>query len=552
MKTMTKRLCLINILFCLTVLPSFASSYLEQALHALDAAVANKDMYVKAKEAEIGRLKNNLRVAKEPTDRYLSSLQIAGAYGKFNSDSSFVYLKKCLLMGLQSSNKAWMQQAVINGAFTYADRGDILQSKTELEIIGDISKAEPRLRADYAKAALMGFITLISTSDTTGKGHKASEYWNRYGPYLSRNDAYYYFFYLNLLSKFKSPGAVEQILLSRLRRVKPYSEDAAMYHITLSHIYTTQGKKEQALREAILSAIADVRCANRSSIALIIVAETLSRYDNAENLARLQAYLALCEENVNNFKDAGRAVMLLRVENRVHTLISRQEKDDRLCLEILLSAMAILAVCCVIVVVRMHNKERNMRAEYSRGLEAHRLTVEETERQKDVMETLRSENADLRSRVSQTDATVVKSMRLIADILTANRDYKRKMHNYLFSGMVKEAKHLAGPSSMKEDAAQLFYQHFDDAFLSLHPDFVSRFNALLQDDRKLTPENDHSLTPELRIYALICMGIEDSVIIAEILMYSPQTIYNYRLKIRHSTKEPGFKIASYVKEMYRQ
>lgn len=168
------------------------------------------------------------------------------------------------------------------------------------------------------------------------------------------------------------------------------------------------------------------------------------------------------------------------------------------------------------------------------------------------METLRSENADLRSRVSQTDATVVKSMRLIADILTANRDYKRKMHNYLFSGMVKEAKHLAGPSSMKEDAAQLFYQHFDDAFLSLHPDFVSRFNALLQDDRKLTPENDHSLTPELRIYALICMGIENSVIIAEILMYSPQTIYNYRLKIRHSTKEPGFKIASYVKEMYRQ
>ena len=58
----------------------------------------------------------------------------------------------------------------------------------------------------------------------------------------------------------------------------------------------------------------------------------------------------------------------------------------------------------------------------------------------------------------------------------------------------------------------------------------------MTDEGKITPKKGDLLTPELRIFALVRLGISDSVKIAEFLHYSPQTIYNYRLKIRNKAK----------------
>lgn len=65
----------------------------------------------------------------------------------------------------------------------------------------------------------------------------------------------------------------------------------------------------------------------------------------------------------------------------------------------------------------------------------------------------------------------------------------------------------------------------------------------------IPPASDR-LTPELRIYALICMGITDSVSIAEFLHYLPQTIYNYRLRVRHNACIPEKNFADAVAQMY--
>ncbi|WP_394366022.1 DUF6377 domain-containing protein [Prevotella denticola] len=80
----------------------------------------------------------------------------------------------------------------------------------------------------------------------------------------------------------------------------------------------------------------------------------------------------------------------------------------------------------------------------------------------------------------------------------------------------------------------------------MHPDFIDRFNALLRPECRFTSENTHSLTPEQRIYALITLGVDESVNIAEILQYSTQTVYNYRLKVRKSTFDPHFNITKYI------
>lgn len=78
-----------------------------------------------------------------------------------------------------------------------------------------------------------------------------------------------------------------------------------------------------------------------------------------------------------------------------------------------------------------------------------------------------------------------------------------------------------------------FYAQFDATFLDLFPDFISQLNSLMKPDRQIETK-DGLLTTELRVCALIRLGVTDSVKISEFLRRSVSTIYNYRVKMRNS------------------
>ena len=81
---------------------------------------------------------------------------------------------------------------------------------------------------------------------------------------------------------------------------------------------------------------------------------------------------------------------------------------------------------------------------------------------------------------------------------------------------------------------QKFYDTFDETVLSLYPNFIQQFNALLTEEGQIHPSKNEKLTTELRIYACVCLGIDNVAQIAELLCYSPSTIYNYRVKIKNA------------------
>ena len=80
------------------------------------------------------------------------------------------------------------------------------------------------------------------------------------------------------------------------------------------------------------------------------------------------------------------------------------------------------------------------------------------------------------------------------------------------------------------------YKMFDETFVNLYPDFVDKFNDLLVPGAAIIPKGEDILTPELRIFALIKLGITDSSRIATLLHYSANTIYNYRAKIKNKAR----------------
>ena len=521
----------------------------EQLLQLLDKEVSRSSQYVRMKEAEIQHLKNNLQFAVLTTDRYLSYKQIAYAYAKFNSDSATAYLHRCYELGQHTHNEVWMQDALIGEAFIYADRGDSYISATRLEPLGGIEKVMPSLRPAYAKAVLMQNIHYLSPGEAVPHYEDAVNLWNKYKQYLSKDDPSYYLYYINLFQNFKNPR-IEARLKQLLHHTRPYSYNDALIRILLYYMYQQQGRNNEAFEFAVGSTIGDIQCANRSSSALLTVIQLLNKEGNKDDLLRLHNYIALCEEDVNQFRDVGRSIQLLQEEKKINEVYQAETHEQTVHLYVLIICIGFLLLLICYLMLKLRHKYNEHKNGYKNLLaEQHR----EVDNNKDLVKKIQDlelDNHELHEKTDGINTIIINSTRLISDILSNIRSYKKNMHNLLFTGMVREAKKLAGSSIAKDESVSRLYQHFDEFYLMIHPDFPDRFNALLEEDKRIIPEKEGTLAPELRIYALISLGIDDSVNIAEILLYSTQTVYNYRLKIRHSTKRPGFKIAEYVKEMY--
>ena len=89
------------------------------------------------------------------------------------------------------------------------------------------------------------------------------------------------------------------------------------------------------------------------------------------------------------------------------------------------------------------------------------------------------------------------------------------------------------PTAFMDREMENFYRSFDDTFLSLYGTFVQDFNALLKPEMRITPKPGERMSIEMRIFALILLGITSSAKIAELLCYSPNTISNYRVKMKN-------------------
>ena len=126
------------------------------------------------------------------------------------------------------------------------------------------------------------------------------------------------------------------------------------------------------------------------------------------------------------------------------------------------------------------------------------------------------------------DANKVKEQ-YICRYLEVYSDYIRRL-----TTMARKAGEK-NPTEFMNREMENFYRSFDDTFLSLYGTFVEDFNALLKPEARITPKPGERMTIELRIFALILLGITSSAKIAELLCYSPNTISNYRVKMKNAS-----------------
>lgn len=176
-----------------------------------------------------------------------------------------------------------------------------------------------------------------------------------------------------------------------------------------------------------------------------------------------------------------------------------------------------------------------------------RRKAEEVDRMNRQISLANEELKEMNAKLSELNVAVSEANSIkeeyIALFLTMCSDYIDKMIGFqqdikrkLTVGMGAELQKELSSSKLMKQELDNFYNMFDTAFLKLYPNFVEEFNGLLRDEERIVLPKDALLNTELRIFALIRLGISDSTRIAVLLRYSVQTIYNYRLKMKKRSR----------------
>ena len=136
------------------------------------------------------------------------------------------------------------------------------------------------------------------------------------------------------------------------------------------------------------------------------------------------------------------------------------------------------------------------------------------------------------------EAYLLKYMDLCSTYIDNIENYRSQLRKTAKTGGFEKIMENLRSANYTDAVLHDFYAEFDATFLKLFPDFVSQLNAMLQPDKRLKDTSaDGILTTELRVMALIRLGINDSTKIAHFLRRSLSTIYNYRVKIRNAATE---------------
>lgn len=520
---------------------------IEEDLLRLDSVVANSANYDKQKLQDINNIKCSMGGFVTPTERYNFYKRLYDEYMKFDSDSAKHYASMCQKVASRANMHNYEVASILDRAYIFITCGELIDAQRILNTISTPIDSLPEdIRMKYAITMLEYQLRLDIKSFWENKNvdkEASLAVWNKYSQYLP-DDMWQKHYYESSLTE----NDVLKKLQADLANTQRPSIKAAMLYVSIARQYKNRGADDKLyLHYLILSAINDVKCSNREASSLIFIVNSPQVCAGTE---RAFNYAMLCTENAKSYKDVGRSFDIVKAHAKItRAYQKRLEYNIMLCIGCMVLLVA--AILAVVLLYRSVVKKRRAQAELLKQIETTNASLAESvKKEQQALDKLKHSNTLLRDEIAYHNSNFINVYQLVTKYIADVQAFKKSVFNLITSGKIDKARSELKSQTNAENYLQNFFVHFDKAFLASHPDFVQRFNQLLKPECAIVPPADDKLTPELRIYALVSMGITDSVSIAEFLHYSPQTIYNYRLRVRHNAIIPEKNFADVVAQMY--
>lgn len=467
-----------------------ATSTLDSLTSVLEREIASSEIYVARHQARIDSL-----CAIRPMTPELQ-LTIAREYQHFQSDSSQTWYLK-----LAEADEPVRSQAFIGFVKLLGSSGHYGNAIEMLHREGVPSIASVE---GYKMAWLLYTDAAANTQVPMLKDEALKEADRYYHAMMEQlrlasdtSEAYRYWYMQYLAQERKDwPEALyynEQLLAM----VTPEEHLYAILAYGEAMLYELAGDQERRSEWLVRSAITDVRCGITDNGSSWIVAQDCF---DAGDFNRAYCFSDYSLTNATFFNAPTRYIQNFTPG---HLIASRYEHElrqssIRLIIVLLLLAAALVAMVIAAVISLSQNKRLHA---LNRQLSAINHQLVETNKVKE---------------------------QYICRYLEVYSDYIRRLTTMARRAGEKDA------SAFMDREMEAFYRSFDDTFLSLYGNFVEEFNALLRPEARISPKPGERMTVEMRIFALILLGIDSSAKIAELLCYSPNTISNYRVKIKNN------------------
>lgn len=502
---------LLLLLFLVLVPQKGQGTAVERKLQELDAALENKAGFDARKEEGIRQLRGLFQRAQDPESRWDAAYRLYSEYSSYKYDSAFNYALVLGRLAAQAGNPDKAADAVIAKVYCLINAGLFKEAFDEAGAIRE-EALSPEVRLEYYRLMVRLYYS--------ARGYAQTEpYWQQYtaaGEAFSRKILAMVPADSRLWHEYNANLLMESVRFEEgVREFATLLADStldlharAIYASSMGWMLQSLGREDEALEAICESALCDIRSSTKETTALRMLAEYLSRRGEVERPTR---YVRESFDDANFYNARLRKLevgaVLPLVEKNHYDNLKKQHK--LLVISIILSI--IIAVAAVVALWFFRRQNRRLQ-EARRGIEQrNRLLTEANAIKAEYIGNSFYNNSEFIEKMSQLYKMV--------DRMLVTRQYDELRRSLKESTLDKER--------------DLMYESFDNTFLKIFPTFVNDYNALFPESEQSFPAR--GLNPEMRIFALIRLGIQETDRIARFLNYSIHTINTYKTRVKNKS-----------------
>ena len=474
-----------------------------QILRELDAALANASTYEGYFQQRADVLRQMLAGKNTPEQEYEIRKKLASEFASYSMDSTIVQLDRNRALARQLGDAYRQAETDFALAREYAMAG---YHSDALDILSGYRLEAIPPGLEYAFFDVSGYLY----GELAAYSSNNAQYWQKKDMYRVSmlpflEEGTYEWYDLQRVQA-ESDRDKEKALEYALKALEVTEPNSRTYARAAFFVSVYQKDPDEEIAWLARSALADVLCANKDYASLNTLAERLYRQGDID-----RAFKYAADHGMPDALFFGGKLRPWQIAQFFPALEQAYAAKNA--------------------------RHTRLLVRTRKALEEEKARVDRRNQTlQDVNEQLQALNSELQESSKVRQEYIALYLQNLSENISTSRQYKNHVLKYIRRGNDKYLIEEIEALPPIEDDIREFYQMFDRTFINLYPDFVDEFNALLADGEAIVPKGDDILTPELRVFALIKLGITESSKIAALLHYSANTVYNYRAKIKNKAR----------------
>ena len=529
---MNKFISIVSLLILLTT--SLYTNAKDKNLAQLDLILKNRDTYLQQKENKINYLKQLRANETDGNKKYDLTHQLIEEYSNYQSDSAFTYIHANKLTAMDNKIEKQITDNLFQYIFVCAQSGLLNEAESELQrLYPQLPDRQVSEKIKFYSLYNRLYMNLREFSKNSPLESKYKEleqlYCDTILMYAPKDSDIYNLYQFKKNFANNDFSLAKKSILAFVQNIDSLSNDAARGYYHLYQIADAEKDDKQKMDYLIQSVSIDIQSSTMQNRSLRVLAEELYQ---TGNIKKAYQYMnqSLSDANFYNtrLRNSQIAEVLPIIEQDYQ--IQRNEQETKLRIVIIITITLLISLLGVSIYLKKKKKEL---VKVKKELEQTNNNLTITNREIEVSnERLSKLTISLRESDQIKEKYLGHFIKLCSTYIQNISVFKKNINRKIKLGQIEDVHNMTLSSMQESVDFKEFYEEFDKSFLNIYPDFIEKFNSLLNEDQRFKIKKDTLLNTELRIFALIRLGVKDSSQIADFMNYTPVTIYSYRTKVK--------------------